>query len=73
MNKKTFKELMTSITEARKNVKVTSVMPIGTSSLINMDFTSLYPSSSVVYHFGGNSKRIAKARRIIKNIGDDRY
>ena len=38
---------------------------------INMDFSSLYPST-MTYHFGGNkSRRILKGKKILKNIQEN--
>ena len=38
---------------------------------INMDFSSLYPST-MTYHFGGNkSRRILKGKKILKNIKEN--
>ena len=69
-----YKKMLEQLAEIRKNnkdKKITSIRPTGTSSVLNMDFSSLYPTT-MTYHFGGNkSRRILKGKKILKNIQEN--
>lgn len=69
-----YKEMLEELSKIRQNNKdrkITSIRPTGSSSIsggINMDFSSLYPST-MTYHFGGKKgNRILKAKKILKYI-----
>lgn len=66
-----YKKLLEEIRKNNKDKKITSIRPTGTSSVLNMDFSSLYPTT-MTYHFGGNkSRRILKVKKILKNIKEN--
>lgn len=69
-----YKKMLEELFELRKNdkdKKITSIRPSGSSSIFNMDFSSLYPST-MTYHFGGKkSRRILKGKKILKNIQEN--
>jgi len=68
-----YKKLLEELAKIRRNnkdKKITSIRPSGTSSILNMDFSSLYPT--MTYHLGGNkSKRIIKGKKILKKIKEN--
>jgi hypothetical protein len=73
-----YNKLLEELNEIRRNnkdKKITSIRPSGTSSILNMDFSSFYPT--VTYHFGmahrlGNKlKRIIKGKKILKKIKEN--
>jgi hypothetical protein len=68
-----YKKMLEELAEIRRNnkgKKITSMRPSGTSSILNMDFSSFYPT--VTYHFGGNKlKRIIKGKKILKKIKEN--
>lgn len=67
-----YKKMLEQLAEIRKkDRKITSIRPSGSSSIMNFDFSSLYPST-MTYHFDGNkSRRILKGKKILKNIKEN--
>lgn len=71
-----YKKMLEELAEIRKkhrqdptNIPRPTITSIGGG--INMDFSSLYPST-MTYHFGGNkSRRILKGKKILKNIKEN--
>ncbi len=64
-------EELAEIRRNNKGKKITSIRPSGSSSILNMDFSSLYPTT-MTYHFGGKkSMRIIKGKKILKNIKEN--
>jgi len=62
-----YKKMLEQLAEIRKkDRKITSIRPSGSSSIIggeiNMDFSSLY---------GNKSRRILKGKKILKNIQEN--
>lgn len=64
-----YKKMLEQLAEIRKkDRKITSIR---SSSIMNVDFSFLYPST-MTYHFGGNkSRRILKVKKILKNIKEN--
>jgi hypothetical protein len=69
-----YEKMLEELSEIRRNnkdKKITSIRPSGSSSILNMDFSSLYPTT-MTYHFGGKkSMRIIKGKKILKNIKEN--
>lgn len=67
-----YEKMLEELSEIRRNnkdKKITSIRPSGSSSILNMDFSSLYPTT-MTYHFK-KSMRIIKGKKILKNIKED--
>jgi hypothetical protein len=69
-----YEKMLEELSEIRRNnkdKKITSIRPSGSSSILNMDFSSLYPTT-MTYHFGRKkSMRIIKGKKILKNIKEN--
>ena len=70
-----YKKMLEQLARVRREYKVNPDVPkptiTSTGGMINMDFSSLYPST-ITYHFGGKSKkRIKKIKNILNRINDN--
>ncbi len=70
-----YKKMLEDFARLRREHKVNPDVPkpiiTSTAGGINLDFSSLYPST-MTYHFGGlKSKRIIKIKKILNRINDN--